>query len=105
MPIISATALKGGVSKTTLIHNLAGALALAGRRVLTVDNDPQASLSSGMFGAAAVEQFDPGTTVAAIYSGADPLPSQVIRESGLNGVDILTGSMAAARFNLPEPYL
>ena len=52
MPIISATALKGGVGKTTLVHHSAGALALSGRRVLAVDNDAQASLSSGMFGAA-----------------------------------------------------
>jgi chromosome partitioning protein len=105
MAIISAVALKGGCAKTTTIHNLAGAFSLAGRRVLTVDNDPQASLSSGMFGAAAVEQFDPASTVAAIYAGADPLPSDVIRPSGLPGVDILAGSMAAARYNLPEPYL
>jgi len=105
MAIISATALKGGVSKTTLVHNLAGAMSLAGRRVLAVDNDPQSSLSSGMFGAAAIEQFDPASTVAAIYSGSDPLPSDVIRPSGIPGVDILAGSMAAARYNLPEPYL
>lgn len=104
MPIISATALKGGVGKTTLIHMVAGAFALAGRRVLTVDNDPQASLSSGMLGASEVEQFDPQSTVAAIYAGLDPLPGQVIRPSGINGVDLLAGSMAAAKFNLPEPY-
>jgi chromosome partitioning protein len=104
MPIISATALKGGVGKTTLVHHCAGALALTGRRVLAVDNDAQASLSSGMFGAAAVEQMDPSSTIAAIYSGADPLPEQIIRPSGIPGVDLIAGSMAAARFNLPEPY-
>lgn len=105
MPIVSATALKGGVGKSTLIHNIAGALSLSGRRVLAVDNDPQSSLSSGMLGAAAVEQFEPGSTIAAIYSGADPLPSDVIRDSGLKGVDLLSGSMAAGKYNLPEPYL
>jgi chromosome partitioning protein len=104
MPIISATALKGGCGKTTLIHHSAGALALTGRRVLAVDNDAQASLSSGMFGAAAVEQMDPASTIAAVYSGLDPLPEQVIRPSGIPGVDVIAGSMAAARFNLPEPY-
>jgi chromosome partitioning protein len=104
MPIISATALKGGVGKTTLVHMLAGAFSLAKQRVLTVDNDPQASLSSGMLGAAVVEQFDPASTIAAIYAGLDPLPEQVIRPSGVAGVDLLAGSMAAAKFNLPEPY-
>ena len=34
MPIISATALKGGTGKTTFIHHTAGALALAGKRIL-----------------------------------------------------------------------
>ena len=104
MPIISATALKGGVGKTTLVHHSVGAMALSGRRVLAVDNDPQASLSSGLFGASAVEQMDPSETIAAVYSGADPLPSQIIRPSGIPGVDVIPGSMAAARFNSPEPY-
>lgn len=104
MPIISATALKGGVGKTTLVHHTAGALALAGKRVLCVDNDAQASLSSGLFGPSAVEQMDPGSTVAAIYSGADPLPEQVIRPSGIPGIDVIAGSMAASRFNMPEPF-
>jgi chromosome partitioning protein len=104
MPIISATALKGGVGKTTFVHHAAGALALAGKRVLCVDNDAQASLSSGIFGPAAVEQMDPGSTIAALYAGLDPLPEQVIRPSGLDNVDVIAGSMAAARYNLPEPF-
>jgi chromosome partitioning protein len=70
-----------------------------------VDNDAQASLSSGVFGAAAVEQFDPASTIAAIYAGDDPHPRQVIRPSGLPGVDVLAGSMAAAKYNNSEPYL
>jgi chromosome partitioning protein len=104
MPIVSAAALKGGVGKTTLIHHTAGALALAGRRILCVDNDPQASLSSGLFGPAAVEQMDPASTVAALYGGLDPLPEQVIRPSGVEGIDVIAGSMAAARYNVPEPF-
>lgn len=104
MPIISATALKGGVGKTTLIHHLAGALALAGKRVLCIDNDAQASLSSGIFGPAAVEQMDPASTVAALYAGLDPLPEQVIRSCPIPGVDVIAGSMAAAKYNLPEPF-
>jgi chromosome partitioning protein len=104
MPIISATALKGGCSKTTVIHHTAGAMALTGRRILAVDNDAQASLSSGIFGPAAVEQMDPASTIAAIYDGSDPLPEQIIRASGIQGLDVIAGSMAAARFNMPEPF-
>jgi chromosome partitioning protein len=39
---------KGGVAKTTTAINLGTALALAGHRVLLVDLDPQASLTSGI---------------------------------------------------------
>jgi chromosome partitioning protein len=104
MPIISATALKGGVGKTTLVHMLAGAFSLAGKKILLIDNDPQASLSSGIFGAGAVEQMDPATTLAAVYAGLDPVPGQVIRPSNVQGVDIIPGSMAATRFNTPLPF-
>jgi chromosome partitioning protein len=104
MPIISAVALKGGVGKTTLTHMMAGALALAGRRVLCLDNDPQGSLSSGMFGPGVVEAMDPAGTIAALYAGLDPLPEQVIRPSGVDGIDVVAGSRAAARFNVPEPH-
>jgi len=104
MPVISAVALKGGVGKTTLTHMVAGALALSGRRVLCLDNDPQGSLSSGMFGPGAVEAMDPAGTIAALYAGMDPLPGQVIRPSGVAGIDVVAGSRAAARFNVPEPH-
>jgi chromosome partitioning protein len=105
MPVISAVALKGGVGKTALTHMIAGALALARARVLCLDDDPQASLSSGMSGPGVVEGMDPAGTIAALYAGLDPLPEQVIRPSGIDGLDVVAGSKATARFNVPEPHL
>ena len=50
MAVIVLLNQKGGVGKTTVTANLGGVLARRGRRVLLVDNDPQASLTQGLLG-------------------------------------------------------
>ena len=48
---------KGGVGKTTLVHNLSFALADIGKRVLVVDADPQMNLTAAMYGLSTAMEY------------------------------------------------
>lgn len=101
--VISLLNQKGGVGKTSTCHHLAGTLAHMGRRVLLIDNDPQSSLTQGLWGPSATRDLDRNRTVDAVYRrGASA--AQVIHPTGLPRVDLVPGCRHAGEFNNSMPH-
>lgn len=68
---------KGGVGKTTLAYHLANMVARLGWRVLAVDLDPQANLTSAFFDEDTLEQVWEPESQGTILSSVAPLIRQI----------------------------
>ena len=92
--ILAVANQKGGVGKTTTAINVASSLALAGRRVLLVDADPQGNLTSGV--GLKGRHAPAGTIYEALMTDADPaaflLESQIEHLSVIPADRNLTGA-------------
>ena len=96
--------LKGGVGKTSTCYHAAGSLARAGRRVLLVNADPQASLTQGFYGPQATRDLPEAATIASLF-GPDQVavPESLVRNTGFHGLDLLPGSRHLTRVNMTPP--
>ena len=89
--IIAIANQKGGVGKTTTVINLSASLAELGKKVLTVDMDPQGNTSSGL----GLDKDDLDQTVYQLMIG-DCEVEECRRASVVDGVDVLPATVHLA---------
>jgi chromosome partitioning protein len=99
--VISILNQKGGSGKSSTAVHVGGALALLGHRTLLVDNDPQASLTQGVFGPEVARRVGEAESVTAVYDPHfAPAPEALIQATGLERLSILPGSGTLADRNM-----
>ncbi len=85
--VLAVANQKGGVGKTTTAINLAASLAMAGRRVLIVDIDPQANLTSGV---GRKNERAPGGTIYEAITATEPIdPFQFVIATTIDGLSLV----------------
>lgn len=104
LQVISIVNFKGGSSKTTSAIHLAQRYALRGYRVLSIDMDPQASLTT-MFGYRPEIEFSEGGTVYDALKYEDPVPlSQVIRKTYFHNLDLAPAGLLLSEYETETAY-
>lgn len=104
LQVISVVNFKGGSSKTTTAIHLAQRLALRGYRVLAIDMDPQASLTT-MFGYRPEIEFSEQGTIYDALRYEDPVPlSEVIRKTYFHKLDLAPAGLMLSEYETETAY-
>ncbi|MGL5114820.1 MAG: plasmid partitioning protein RepA [Beijerinckiaceae bacterium] len=106
LQIIGIANFKGGSAKTTTSLHLAHYLGLMGYRVLAIDLDPQASLSS-MFGSQPELDVGENETIYAALRHDDrrrPI-REIIRPTYFSGVDLVPGNIEVMEYEHEAPRM
>ncbi|ADE87369.1 plasmid partitioning protein RepA [Rhodobacter capsulatus] len=104
LQVISIVNFKGGSSKTTSAIHLAQRYALRGYRVLAIDMDPQASLTT-MFGYRPEIEFAEGGTIYDALKYEEPVPiSQVIRKTYFHNLDLAPAGLMLSEYETETAY-
>jgi len=104
LQVISIVNFKGGSSKTTTAIHLAQRYALRGYRVLAIDMDPQASLTT-MFGYRPEIEFAESGTIYDALRYDDPLPlSAVVRKTYFHNLDLAPAGLMLSEYETETAY-
>ena len=99
---ISIANFKGGTTKTTTAMTLAQGLSLSGHKVLVIDTDPQASLTT-LFGILPDIEINASDTILALADASLTSIRPLIRQTYWDGLDLVpaASSLFDAEFMLP----
>ncbi|OYR12221.1 plasmid partitioning protein RepA [Brucella thiophenivorans] len=102
MQVISVVNFKGGSGKTTTAAHLAQYLALTGHRVLAIDLDPQASLTS-LHGIQPELDRNPSLYEALRYDDERKSIKELIRPTNFPGLDIVPANLELQEYEYETP--
>lgn len=102
LQVIAVVNFKGGSGKTTTAAHLAQYLALTGHRVLAVDLDPQASLSSLHGFQPELDQV-PSIYDAIRYDGERKALADIIQSTNFPGLDIVPANLDLQEYEYDTP--
>ncbi len=96
---------KGGVGKSSTCFHIAGAFALRGCNVLSIDCDPQASITASWLGVKTTLGLPPERTIARLFdlSGPEPRPEELIHSTQFPNIRCVPSHPVLRNYNHPQP--